>query len=246
MQRLLTSYSQYHNRKYKKTGHVFQGRYKSILCQSDRYLRELVRYIHLNPVRVKMVTRADEYEFSGHRAYLGMDASGLVDAEPVLRHFGGTKKRAVEVYQRFVEADVGHKSRQEYYRAVEGRVLGGEEFQKEVTHRVGEHRGGPAQPIRVTIDELLRVAEGVSGLKREELCSNSKRRGTVAVKEAVIVLGSRSGILGRDLAAALGVDPSAVTRRIEAARSREKENPEVAKLEAALRTEGAEISICQA
>jgi hypothetical protein len=238
MQRLLTSYSQYHNRNYKKTGHVFQGRYKSILCQSDQYLGELVRYIHLNPVRAKMVTGADEYEFSGHRAYLGMDASGLVDAEPVLRHFGGTKKRAVEVYQRFVEAGVGHKSRQEYYRAVEGRVLGGEGFLKEVAHRVGEHRGGLAQPIRVTIDELLRVAEWVSGLKREELCSNSKRRGTVAIKEAVIVLGRRNGIRGRDLAAALGVDPSAVTRRIDAARSREKENPEVAKLEAALRTEG--------
>jgi hypothetical protein len=166
-----------------------------------------------------------------------MDASGLVDAEPVLRHSGGTKKRAVVVYQRFVEAGVGHKSRQEYYRAVEGRVLGGEGFLKEVAHRVGEHRGRLAQPIRATIDELLRVAEGVSGLKREELCSNSKRRGTVAVKEAVIVLGRRNGIRGRDLAAALGVDPSAVTRRIDAARSRDKENPEVAKLEAALRTE---------
>ena len=51
MQRVLTSYSRYHNRKYRKVGHVFQGRYKSILCQSDRYLGELVRYIHLNPVR---------------------------------------------------------------------------------------------------------------------------------------------------------------------------------------------------
>jgi hypothetical protein len=90
-------------------------------------------------------------------------------------------------------------------------VLGGEEFQKEVTHRVGEHRGGLAQPIRVTIGELLRVAEGVSGLKREELCSNSKGRGTVAVKEAVIVLGRRNGIRGRDLAEALGMDRSAVT-----------------------------------
>ena len=59
MQRVLTSYSQYHNRKYKKIGHVFQGRYKSILCQTDRYLGELVRYIHLNPVRARMVKRPE-------------------------------------------------------------------------------------------------------------------------------------------------------------------------------------------
>jgi REP element-mobilizing transposase RayT len=51
MHGLLTGYSQYYNRKYKKIGHLFQGRYKAILCQTDRYLGELVRYIHLNPVR---------------------------------------------------------------------------------------------------------------------------------------------------------------------------------------------------
>jgi putative transposase len=237
MQRVLTSYSQYHNRKYGKIGHVFQGRYKSILCQSDQYLGELVRYIHLNPVRAKMVARADDYEFSGHRAYLGLDASGLVDAGPVLRHFGGTKRRAVEVYERFVEAGIGQKSREEYYRAVEGRVLGSEEFQKEVTHRVGEHRATLDQGIRVTIDELINAAERVSGLKPEELCGNSKIRGIVAVREAVIVLGRRCGIPGRDVADALRVDPSVVTKRIEAARSREIENPEIAKLEAALRLE---------
>jgi hypothetical protein len=52
------------------------------------------------------------------------------------------------------------------------------------------------------------VAQGMGGLSREELCGNSKRRGTVAVKEAVIVLGRRGGIRGRELAAALGLDPS--------------------------------------
>jgi hypothetical protein len=74
------------------------------------------------------------------------------------------------------------------------------------------------------------VAQRMIGLSRGELCSNSKRRGTVAVGEGVIVLGRRAGIPGRELAAALGLDPSAVTRRLEAARSRGKENAEVAKL----------------
>ena len=84
MHGLLTAYSQYHNRKYRQMGHLFQGRYKAILCQSDRYLAELVRYIHLNPVRAKMVVRPEDYEYRGHRAYLGVDRAGLVDTDAVL------------------------------------------------------------------------------------------------------------------------------------------------------------------
>jgi ribosome-binding protein aMBF1 (putative translation factor) len=235
MQRVLTGYSQYHNRKYKKTGHVFQGRYKSILCESDRYLGELVRYIHLNPVRAGIVSRPEEYEYSGHRAYVGMDRTGLVDTEPVLRHFGGTKRRAVEVYRRFVDAAVGHKSQDEYYRAAEGRLLGSEEFLEEVKHRVGEYRSTRELPTETSIEELLRLAARSSGLSREELCSRSKHRRTVAVREAVIVVGRERGMRNRELAQALGIDPSAVTRRIEAARVRGDENPEIGRLRKAAR-----------
>ncbi len=77
MQRLLTGYAQYWNRKYRKVGHVFQGRYKAILCQKDAYLSELVRYIHLNPVRAKMVRRPEDYVWSSHRAYLGLGAGAV-------------------------------------------------------------------------------------------------------------------------------------------------------------------------
>jgi hypothetical protein len=204
MQRVLTGYSQYHNRKYKKIGHLFQGRYKSILCQTDRYLGELVRYIHLNPVRAKLVKRPEDFEYSGHRAYLGLDKTGLVDTEPVLRHFGATKKRAVEVYIRFVEASLSERSQEDYYRAAEGRLLGSDEFLKEIKHRVGEHLPRPRAIEQTSIDDLLSAAERSSGLTRQELCSKSKNRRTVAVKEAVIMLGRERGIRNRELAEALG------------------------------------------
>ena len=168
MQRVLTSYSQYHNRKYKKIGHLFQGRYKSIFCQTDRYLGELVRYIHLNPVRARIVKRPENYEYSGHRAYVGLEKSGLVDTEPVLRHFGGTKRRAVEVYTRFVEASLGQPSEDKYYRASEGRLLGSEGFVEEIRHRVGEHRPARRALERTSIEELLRASEKSSGLSLEE------------------------------------------------------------------------------
>ena len=66
MHRILTGYSQYYNRRYMKIGHLLQGRHKSILCQSEVYMGELVRYIHLNPVRARMVTRAEDYPYSSH------------------------------------------------------------------------------------------------------------------------------------------------------------------------------------
>ena len=119
MQRLLTAYSQYHNRKYRKSGHLLQGRYKAILCQADQYLAELVRYIHLNPVRAKMVPKPQDFPYSSHRAYVGLDEDWLVDVEPVLRHFGARKKLARERFELFVRAGIklGHK--EEFYRAEE-------------------------------------------------------------------------------------------------------------------------------
>jgi REP-associated tyrosine transposase len=193
MQRVLTTYSQYHNRKYKKIGHLFQSRYKSILCQTDRYLAELVRYIHLNPVRARMVKRPEDYQYSGHRAYLGLDKTGLVDAEPVLRHFGASRKHAVETYIQFVESGLAQQSQDQYYRAAEGRLLGSEEFLKEIRHRIGDHRSGRRAPESASIDDLLIAAERSSGLSRLEICGKSKNRRTVAVKEAVIVLGRKQG-----------------------------------------------------
>ena len=237
MQRVLTTFSHYHNRKYKKIGHLFQGRYKSILCQSDRYLSELVRYIHLNPVRAKIVKRPERFPYSGHRAYLGLDESGLVDTEPVLRHFGASKQRAVEMYQRFVEAEMSSGSQDEYYKATEGRVLGSEEFVENIRHRVGEHTAKRA-PEPISLDELLAAAVRTSGFEKKELCSNSKKRRIVAVKEAVMIIAMERGIRARELASALNIDPSTVTRRIDAARSRLVTNEEMAKLRRAVKDGG--------
>ena len=85
MQILLTSYSQYYNRRYRKIGHLFQGRYKSILCQTDRYLGELVRYIHLNPVRARIVKRPEDFEYSGHR---DVGSVLIIPGKPARRSLG--------------------------------------------------------------------------------------------------------------------------------------------------------------
>ena len=228
---LLTSFSQYHNRKYRKVGHLFQGRYKAILCQSDSYLAGLVRYIHLNPVRARIVATPEEYQYCGHRAYIGMDRSGLVDAEPVLRHFGSTKKMAVEVYKQFVNAAIGQQSQPGYYVAAEGRLLGNEEFVDAVKRRIGEHASSRDKRVgRVNIETILEAAEKATGLRREDFCTNAKSRRLVIVKEAIIVLGRKCGIGNREIAVALGLDPSTVSKRLVLARSRALDSPQMTEI----------------
>jgi REP element-mobilizing transposase RayT len=238
MHGMLTGYSQYYNRKYKKVGHLFQGRYKAILCQTDRYLGELVRYIHLNPVRAKMVARPEDFGYSGHRAYLGLDRSGLLDTEPVLRHFGATRKRAIEMYIQFVGAAVGQKSQQEYYMAAEGRMLGSEEFLDEMKHRIGDYMGRRERRARKPdLEAILKAAEKATGLPREEFCTNSKARRLVMIKEAIIVIGYENGVKNRELGERLGVDASGVSKRREVARRRAADSKEMAMLLKAVRSD---------
>jgi hypothetical protein len=71
MQSLLYRYTRHYNQRYRKVGHLFQGRYRAILCDRDNYLMELIRYLHLNPVRARMVREPSLYRWSSHRDYLG-------------------------------------------------------------------------------------------------------------------------------------------------------------------------------
>jgi len=69
MRRLLSGYAISYNRRHRRHGHLFQNRYKSIVCEEDSYFKELVRYIHLNSLRVKLVdnlTKLDRYRYCGH------------------------------------------------------------------------------------------------------------------------------------------------------------------------------------
>ena len=90
MKRLLTGHAIYFNRKHRRVGHLFQNRYKSILCQEDAYLHELVRYIHLNPIRAKIVPDLkflDKYAYSGHAAIIGKKKNDWQDTDYVLKFF---------------------------------------------------------------------------------------------------------------------------------------------------------------
>ena len=223
MQRILTGYAQYWNRKYRKVGHLFQGRYKAILCQKDAYLSELVRYIHLNPVRAKVVRRAEDYAWSSHRAYLGLERCEWVDSEVVLRYFGARRKRAVELYRAFVRAGRRERHREDLYRGVEGRFLGGDEFVSEVKHRIAE--APVAKPKRSAKvwrwSEVVRRVEAALGVKLREVRGRGRAASQLTAKELLIYVGrERSGLTVAELARRLGIDPTNVGRGYERARER--------------------------
>jgi REP-associated tyrosine transposase len=108
MRRLLTGHTVTFNRRRRRVGHLFQNRYKSVLCNEDRYLLQLVRYVHLNPVRARMVRDPADYPWSSHRAYLQRRAPAWLSTGEVLEQLGG---RAA--YRRFIADGYGEGRRRD-------------------------------------------------------------------------------------------------------------------------------------
>ena len=128
MQGLQFRYTQYFNLRYGKVGHLFQGRYKAILCEKDSYLLELVRYIHLNPIRSKVIRDPEKYRWSSHVRYLSKGKDNLIDEEFVLSQFGGNKGKARKRYREFVLGGLGLGHQEKYYEVKDQRFLGEDEF----------------------------------------------------------------------------------------------------------------------
>lgn len=103
MRQLNGVYTQRFNRKHKRVGHVFQGRYKAIIVQKQTYLLELARYIVLNPVRARMVRSAKEWPWSSYGATGGIaDAQIWLTVDWILSAFSGKRSEAIERYKAFV------------------------------------------------------------------------------------------------------------------------------------------------
>ncbi len=128
MHSLLFGYARYFNRRYGEIGHLFQGRYKAILCDKDAYLLELVRYIHLNPVRAKVANGPEDYVWTGHLNYLGGRGEGLIDEGFVLNQFGPNRSLARRKYRQFVWEGISTGHEEKYYQLKDQRYLGEESF----------------------------------------------------------------------------------------------------------------------
>ena len=149
MQNLAFRYTRFINRREQRIGHLFQGRFKALLVDADGYLLELVRYIHLNPVRAKLVADPANYRSSGHLAYLGKAHKAWLTTDWVLSQFASSSGTARRGYEAFVQAGLHEGHRDEFHRErLEGAILGADHFVEKIisgqvaqaTRRICHHR----------------------------------------------------------------------------------------------------------
>jgi REP element-mobilizing transposase RayT len=240
MRRLLTGYVVKFNRRHNRNGHLFQNRYKSIVCQEDSYLMELVGYIHLNLIRagrVKGLGELNRSPWSGHSALMGYQKREWQDTEYVLSYFGkGVGRR--RKYLKFVEEGIKMGRRPELVggglirsmggwsevlalrrrgekTASDERILGDGEFVERVVEEWDEV--GRAN-LRLTGDRrsFLTLARQVCenwGVTIEELRSGSRRQVVLKAREEFSQMAVKGfGYSGAEVARYLGVTGSCVTR----------------------------------
>ncbi|MBU2573968.1 MAG: transposase [Elusimicrobia bacterium] len=105
MRRLMTGYVSYFNRRHTRAGHLFQNRYKSILCDADEYLKELVPYIHLNPVRsniIKHIRELGGYRWSGHLEVIGRIPATIISRDKLLSYYASNEREALRHYMQLL------------------------------------------------------------------------------------------------------------------------------------------------
>jgi putative transposase len=124
-------YTGYFNRKYGRSGHLFQGRYKGIIVDKDSYLIPLSRYVHLNPVRARITERPEQYRWSSYRGYIGRENQHeWVEYSWILSQFGSRRIRANRRYREYTEEALRKKVEDPLKRLHSQVILGGEEFVK--------------------------------------------------------------------------------------------------------------------
>jgi len=219
MQRLGSGYTQYFNRRHQQVGHLFQGRYKAILCDKDSYLLELTRYLHLNPVRAKVVKDPVDYQWSSYGGYVAESpGQQWLDSAEVLKQFSKKIREARKLYRWFVLQGIGDGHKEEYYNVLEGRFLGDKEFAEEIKAKA-EVAGSVRMKIKP--ETLLGVACAVLGRRRAEVVGASKNRERVRAREAICYVGrNRTELSVTSLAKSLGVDATCVSRSVARVESR--------------------------
>ncbi len=157
MQNLSFRYTRWINHKKKRTGHLFQGRYKALLVDGFAYLLELVRYIHLNPVRSGIVVSPDDYPWSGHLAYLGKESLPWLTTDWILAQYSERVDKARELYSQFLRDGLAEEHRPEFHRGAEdSRILGDDRFME----RCLAPEWKP--PVRVELEDIVTAVCRVS------------------------------------------------------------------------------------
>jgi REP element-mobilizing transposase RayT len=228
MRRLLTGYAVSFNRRNKRSGHLFQNRYKSIVCEEEPYLLELVRYIHLNPLRAGMVASLDElaiYPWTGHAVLLGHRQLGGQETEAILERFGKRVTTARQNYRQFVAVGIkagrrddlvggglkrsrGERQNHEY-ESFDERVLGGGDF---VDSLKVDFKLRDKMKSVVTLTQLLAIVSAALTLDPDLVRKPSKSRAPAAARGIMCHLAIYElGYTGSEVGKFLHLGPTGVS-----------------------------------
>ncbi len=228
MRRLNGAYTQSFNRRHGRVGHLFQGRYKSILVEKDAHFLELCRYVVLNPVRARMVAAAEDYPWSSYGATAGLaDAPDWLDTTGVLEGFADDTAAAADRYRRFVADGAGAAGPWPNLRSQV--FLGGEEFLEDVQQRLKD-QGADLSNVpqrqqwaaRPTAEEVIGRVAYHYGISREDVLDRASR---APFKAALYLLRRVANVPLKEVARMGGVHPSRVSR-IQREVEREGRGPE--------------------
>jgi putative transposase len=241
MRRLLTGYAVSFNHRHRRHGHLFQNRYKSILCEEDRYLRQLVAYIHLNPLRAKIVeglSALNIYPFTGHSALMGQSAREWQETEYVLSFFGKSVSEARRNLQRhvakwflkgrrpdltgggLVRSAGGWRAVKEAYRdgvrlTSDERILGSSDFVEMTLRGAGEayDRKMKLQLAGIDLSAVIGAVCRHAGIDEKQLAKPSKRPQLARARALVgHIACAELAIPGSEIARRFKQDRSAVSR----------------------------------
>ncbi len=214
MQVMQFRYTRYFNKRYGKVGHLFQGRYKAILCERENYLMELVRYIHLNPVRAKVVDDPEMYPWIGHLAYLGKLKNDLIDEGLVLSQFSKNKTLARKEYNQFILRCLNSGHQDKYYKVKGQRYLGEDNFIEKI-ERKQENFKSPSIVYDIPIDEIVLEVSNTTGITKDKLYSVTRARSGAYGRGVVAYLARKvSGCLVKDIAEHFRREPVTISQAI--------------------------------
>lgn len=213
MRGLNTAYTMSFNRRHRRVGHVFQGRYKSHVVEKDAYLLELTRYLHLNPVRAGLVTQPERYPWSSYREFLCQAAAPwLSNPDTALAQLGRTRTRAVPAYRHFVREGVQSGNLRGEFPIVAGRFIGSDRFAEDVESS-HEHRKSrqALKPLPKAEDILKAIAAHYGHISLSAL-TRPNPRATAPLRDAALYLVHLwTGLSISRMASTFGVRQSAAS-----------------------------------
>jgi len=244
MRRFLTGYAITYNLRHRRHGHLFQNRYKSVVCDENTYFAELVRYIHLNPLRAKLVkslSELDRYRYCGHSALMGRVKNEWQDCDYVLNWFGNKEGEAKKTYREFLRGGIAEGKRPELVggglirslggwsevislrrqrerKLTDERILGSGDFVRQILQEADDKLKNQfsADERKGKMKEVIQETCKNEGVNIRELQSGSRRGRVSQVRSQIACrLIETYGIPLAEVARQVGVSTSAISKIIK-------------------------------